>query len=428
MKKINLMMWQGLLLSALALGFVACEPSDKPCPNKKEADGDTSQGVTVMLEMENVVTGETTRTALGEKDYNFTPYEAGANGDVQAKNLGFKKKLDGRNDINVALTYYAKENVVFQGWSWRYSEDPVGTHRGKDGAKINDYVATPALQSERGVQKLNLSDDATMFTCQYRPGTDNRVYVKVKYKQLRPEDIVRTKVNLSPIFIPRANMNKDLIGCTWDRYPGDKNIDYNKIELPLLSTTTIREYDYVSPTQSFIGKQENTYSEFVIDCAMEQPSILDGVPSNLRKFQVKMKISGVVTPIARFVYEYEDGSTRDRFVCYRKILSERHKFDNLSIGLTMPAEHHGGYISSWTEYDGRTMILGLAGLSLYNAAVNKEELQVRESYARTYGLKGFPMDYKCWYLANKGDWRITEATIEPIIYGDKVYMFDCTTY
>ena len=181
MKKINLMMWQGLLLSALALGFVACEPSDKPCPNKKEADGDTSQGVTVMLEMENVVTGETTRTALGEKDYNFTPYEAGANGDVQAKNLGFKKKLDGRNDINVALTYYAKENVVFQGWSWRYSEDPVGTHRGKDGAKINDYVATPALQSERGVQKLNLSDDATMFTCQYRPGTDNRVYVKVKY-------------------------------------------------------------------------------------------------------------------------------------------------------------------------------------------------------------------------------------------------------
>ena len=74
------------------------------------------------------------------------------------------------------------------------------------------------------------------------------------------------------------------------------------------------------------------------------------------------------------------------------------------------------------------MILGLAGLSLYNAAVNKEELQVRESYARTYGLKGFPMDYKCWYLANKGDWRITEATIEPIIYGDKVYMFDCTTY
>ena len=426
MKKINLMMWQGLVLSALALGFASCEP-ETPCPNRKGAETNTGQGVTVMLEMENVETGETTRTALGEDGYSFTAKDGG--GDVQALGLGFKPKPADKNEINVALTYYAKENVVFQGWSWRYSEDPVGTHRGKSKDEIlRDYVATPALQSESGVRELDLGKDATKFTCEYRPGTDNKVYVKVKYKQLRPEDIVRTKVNLSPIFIPRANMNKDLIGCTWDRYPGDKNIDYNKIELPLLSTTTIREYDYVSPTQSFIGKQENAYSEFVIDCAMEQPSILDGVPSNLRKFQVKMKISGVVTPIARFVYEYEDGSTRDRFVCYRKILSERHKFDNLSIGLTMPAEHHGGYISSWLEYDGRTMILGLAGLSLYNAAVNKEELQVRESYARTYGLKGFPMDYKCWYLANKGDWRITEATIEPIIYGDKVYMFDCTTY
>ena len=156
MKKINLMMWQGLVLSALALGFASCEPSDTPCPNKKEADGNTSQGVTVMLEMENVVTGETMRTALGEDGYSFTPYEAGANGDVQALGLGFKRKLDRRNDINVGLTYYAKENVVFQGWSWRYSDDPVGTHRGKEDAKINDYVSTPALQPERGVQKLGL--------------------------------------------------------------------------------------------------------------------------------------------------------------------------------------------------------------------------------------------------------------------------------
>ena len=428
MKKFNLMMWQGLLLSALALGFASCEPSDKPCPNRKGAEPNTSQGVTVMLEMENVETGETTRTALGEDGYSFTPYEAGAYGDVQVENLGFKPKPKNRNEIKVALTYYAKEDVVFQGWSWRYSTDPAGTHRGKTDAIQNDYVATPALQSESGVQKLGLGEDATKFTCQYRPGTDNRVYVKVKYKHLVPEDIVRSKVNLSPIYIPRANMNKDLIGWTGDRYPGDNNIDYNKIELPLQNTSTIREYDYVSPTQNFVGKQENTYSEFVIDCAMDKPSILDGVPSDLRKFKVKMKISGVVTPIARFVYQYEDGSVRDRFVCYRKFLSKRHKFDNLAIDLTMPAEHHGTYFSSWTKYDGRTLILSLITPSLYDSEVNKEELKVRESYARTYGLKGFPMDYKCWYLANKGDWKITEAAIEPIIYGDKVYMFDCTTY
>lgn len=41
MKKINLMMWQGLVLSVLALGFASCEPSDKPCPNKRLEGGET---------------------------------------------------------------------------------------------------------------------------------------------------------------------------------------------------------------------------------------------------------------------------------------------------------------------------------------------------------------------------------------------------
>ena len=179
MKKFNLMMWQGLALSALALGFASCEP-ETPCPNRKGAETNTDQGVTVMLEMENVVTGETTRTALGEDGYNFTPMNGG--GDVEVDGLGFKKKPEGTNNINVGLTYYAKENVVFQGWSWRYSDDRPGTHRGKSKDEIlTDYVATPALQSESGVQKLGLGADATSFTCQYRPSTDNKVYVKVKY-------------------------------------------------------------------------------------------------------------------------------------------------------------------------------------------------------------------------------------------------------
>ena len=183
MKKINLMMWQGLLLSALALGFVACEPSDKPCPNKKEADGDTSQGVTVMLEMEDVVTGETTRTVLGESNYNFTPVNGG--GDVEVYGLGFYRKQGQGDDIDVDLTYYAKENVVFQGWSWRYGDDPVGTAWGKkEGEK--GYVSTPAIQAKSGVQKLELGKDATKFTCQYRPNADNTVYVKVKYVKVDP--------------------------------------------------------------------------------------------------------------------------------------------------------------------------------------------------------------------------------------------------
>ena len=190
------------MLSALALGFVSCDP-DTPCPNRKGAEPNTSQGVTVMLEMENVVTGETTRTALGEDGYSFTAKDGG--GDVQALGLGFRRKPDRRNDIDVKLTYYAKENVVFQGWSWRYSEDPVGTHRGKTDAIQNDYVATPALQAESGVQKLALGDDATKFTCQYRPGTDNRVYVKVRYvkptkkAQPFPNDLTGLSINPSRV-------------------------------------------------------------------------------------------------------------------------------------------------------------------------------------------------------------------------------------
>ena len=179
MKKFNLMMWQGLVLSALALGFASCEPSDTPCPNKKEANSTTDQGVTVMLEMENVETGETTRTALGESNYSFTP--KGEGGDVQALGLGFKRKLTGTDDIDVKLTYYAKENVVFQGWSWRYAEDPKGTHRGKTEEIIKEYVEAPALQTAAGIQKLDLGEDITRFTCKYRQDRDNRVFVKVKY-------------------------------------------------------------------------------------------------------------------------------------------------------------------------------------------------------------------------------------------------------
>lgn len=186
MKKINLMMLQGLMLSTLALGFASCEP-DTPCPNRKGADPDTSQGVTVMLEMEDVVTGETTRTVLGESNYNFTPVNGG--GDVEVYGLGFYRKQGQGDDIDVDLTYYAKENVVFQGWSWRYGDDPVGTAWGKkEGEK--GYVSTPAIQAKSGVQKLELGKDATKFTCQYRPNADNTVYVKVKYVKVDPSKVI----------------------------------------------------------------------------------------------------------------------------------------------------------------------------------------------------------------------------------------------
>lgn len=181
-KKINLI-WQGLLLSALALGFASCEPSDTPCPNKKEADGDTSQGVAVMLEMEDVVTGETTRTALGENGYNFTPYEAGANGDVQVRGLGWRSKKPKRNDIDVGLTYYAKENVVLQGYSWRYADDYVGFFRDAKGERCDDYLQLFYVQGLNNIQQVRLPQPMTLFTCKYREGKENKVLVRVKYKR-----------------------------------------------------------------------------------------------------------------------------------------------------------------------------------------------------------------------------------------------------
>lgn len=181
MKKISLMMWQGLMLSALALGFASCEPSDKPCPNKKEADGNTDQGVTVVLEMEDVNTGEITTNTLRAGSKRFTVY--GNDGDVQVNGTGFKPKPPKTDDIQVDLIYFGKENVVFQGWSWRYYEDPKSTHRGHTEEMIDDFLPTVALQTEAGLQQLELSPDQTSFVCKYKANTQNKVLVKVRYEK-----------------------------------------------------------------------------------------------------------------------------------------------------------------------------------------------------------------------------------------------------
>ena len=180
MKKFNLM-WQGLILSALALGFASCEPTDTPCPNKNEADGNTDQGVTVVLEMEDIDTGEVSTNTLRAGSNRFTVY--GNDGDVQVKNTGFKPKPPETDDIQVDLTYFAKEDIVFQGWSWRYYEDPKSTHRGHTEEKIEDFLPTVALQTEPGLQKLALSKAQTNFVCKYKVNTQNKVLVKVRYEK-----------------------------------------------------------------------------------------------------------------------------------------------------------------------------------------------------------------------------------------------------
>ncbi len=90
---------------------------------------------------------------------------------------------DKEQPVTVELTYYVKQNIVFQGWSRRCEDDPKGTHRSQDGTKkLDDFIKTPALQTENGLLPLDIPRKATTFTCKYRPGSPhNKVYVKVKY-------------------------------------------------------------------------------------------------------------------------------------------------------------------------------------------------------------------------------------------------------
>lgn len=130
MKKINLMMWQGLVLSVLALGFASCEPSDKPCPNKRLEGGETetppasvveewdsnTPGVEIIFEVDDVGDGSTLRAGspnallglegsgkdvelslasfyswdylkLHEKELKFS---VGAKHDIYVKELGYR--------------------------------------------------------------------------------------------------------------------------------------------------------------------------------------------------------------------------------------------------------------------------------------------------------------------------------------------------
>ena len=217
MKVFNSIVQQGTVILVLAFGFgiVGCN-REQPLPIQKEFDkredvpsvnptpdppapvptppdpspipeppiptpAPVQEGVYVMLETEDVVTGHTTRAMYGEAGYNVTPYGSGENGDVQVQGLGFITKTKEDNNIRVELSFYAKKNVAFYGWSWRYSDDPKGMQRGSSEDDMGRYVKTLALQTESGLVKLVVGGNSTSFTCQYHPNGNNYVYVKVRY-------------------------------------------------------------------------------------------------------------------------------------------------------------------------------------------------------------------------------------------------------
>lgn len=170
-----------LLAMSLGVTLTSCD-RDKPSPDPEPK----KEGVEALIDYENVRTGETTRVVTGENGYDFSLY--GQGGVVQMDGGGFHEKQGTNNNIVVRPSFYGEQNIVFHGWSWRYSDDAKGTHRNSDGNKQTDYVALPALQLVNGLKPL--PGGSQQFTCQFRPGTDNKVYVKVSYEKVNAEQIV----------------------------------------------------------------------------------------------------------------------------------------------------------------------------------------------------------------------------------------------
>lgn len=178
-------------LLAMSVGFsvASCNREKPNVPQEPEKPGVTvspeQSGVRVLVEYENVNTGAVTRTVLGENGYNFSPF--GGNGVVQMTSCGFHYPKLNTNEVKVDTKFFGAQNIVFQGWSWRYADDKVGTHRGAgDKPTVQpDYVKTPALQSAPGMKEMAKAS----FTCLFRPdkGSEcNKVYVKVKYDFFSP--------------------------------------------------------------------------------------------------------------------------------------------------------------------------------------------------------------------------------------------------
>lgn len=159
MKKINLM-WQGLMLSALALGFASCEPSDKPCPNKRlvgdeienpptsvveEWDSNTP-GVEIIFEVDNTGDGSLLRAGNSNDLLGLL----GSGKDVELSLSSFYSwDYLMRNGKELKFSIGAKHDIYVKELGYRIFDPDNASHN-----IVNTSFDINKLQTQEGFSKV----------------------------------------------------------------------------------------------------------------------------------------------------------------------------------------------------------------------------------------------------------------------------------
>ena len=182
MKKINLMMWQGLVLSVLALGFASCEPSDKPCPNKRLEGGETetppasvveewdsnTPGVEIVFEVDDAGDGSTLRAG----NANHLLGLAGSGKDVELSLASFYSwKHLKRNNKELKFNVNAKHDIYVKELGYRIFDPDNASHN-----IVNTSFGINELQMQEGFSKV-----ADNLTIKMPEGLDETKHYSLRF-------------------------------------------------------------------------------------------------------------------------------------------------------------------------------------------------------------------------------------------------------
>ena len=166
----NLFLKVGLLV-ALMMTMYACDQDKPETPDPEKKPGiEVGTGQSNLRGVEVVVEAVDLRSGTS---YSFTP--RGKGGDVELEGAGFHAAKEGTNIVPIKLDFYAKKDIIFKGWSWRYA---------KDGVKPIEKAV--ALQTKDGMQALGVTR-----TIRADHTVDSKVYVRVEYEGLDSKTLIQ---------------------------------------------------------------------------------------------------------------------------------------------------------------------------------------------------------------------------------------------